>query len=119
VGRGVLIDYVAFAQRHNIKYSPVETHAITPAELEQAAKEQNVKFKQGDILLVRSGFTKWYNEIEDISERDRITSTGFNFVGVTATEESIPWVWNHHFAAVAGDAPTWESLPPPASGLCM
>jgi hypothetical protein len=105
------------AERHSIKYSAVETHTITPESLEEAAKEQNLEFKQGDILLVRSGYTKWYNEMKDTAERDRITGGGSTCVGVTGTSDSIAWVWDHHFEAVAGDYPTWESLPPPKSGL--
>ena len=119
MGRGVLIDYVSYAQRHNIQYSAVESHRITHESLEQATKEQKLEFKPGDILLVRSGFTKWYNECPDAAQRDKITSTGHTFVGVPATQESIEWMWNRHFAAVAGDAPAWETLPPDESGLCI
>jgi hypothetical protein len=112
-----LIDYVAYAERHNIQYSPIESHTITLGSLEEVARELNVEFKIGDILLVRSSFIKWYNEIQDTVERDKVTSTGYTYVGVMATSESIAWVCNHHFAAVAGDAPAWESLPPQKNGL--
>ncbi|TGO07378.1 hypothetical protein BTUL_0285g00090 [Botrytis tulipae] len=61
VGRAVLIDYVAYAQRHNISYSPVTRHEIS-VEIEKIAKEQGVIFKEADILIVRSGFVKWYEE---------------------------------------------------------
>ena len=80
-------------------------------ELEQAAREQDVEFHQGDILLVRSGYTKWY-ESTDPTERDKITSVGHANVGIRATPESVAWIWDHHFAAVAGDSPTWEMFPP-------
>ncbi|KAF2810267.1 uncharacterized protein BDZ99DRAFT_416493 [Mytilinidion resinicola] len=117
VGRGVLIDYVAYAARHNIAYSAVECHSITHTALEAAAREQGVAFKQGDILLVRSGFTKWYNETPDAKERDRVTSSQFTFAGVTPMPESVRWMWERHFAAVAGDALAFESLPYQDNGL--
>jgi hypothetical protein len=55
----VFIDYVAYAERHNIKYSPVERHEITVKEIEECAKDQGVEFKPADILVVRSGWIKW------------------------------------------------------------
>ena len=33
-------------------------------------------------------------------------------VGVKGNRESARWFWNHHFAAVAGDAIAFEVLPP-------
>lgn len=117
VGRGVLIDYVRYAKNHNIAYSPITHHSITHTDLAAAAAEQGVAFKQGDILLVRSGFTKWYNECADTAERDRITSSQFTYAGVTPTPESIRWMWERHFAAVAGDAVAFESLPYADTGL--
>jgi hypothetical protein len=53
--RSTLINYVAYAHRHNVTYSAVEYHAISHLDLEQAARKQGVAFKQGDILLVRIG----------------------------------------------------------------
>jgi hypothetical protein len=33
-------------------------------------------------------------------------------VGVEGSEEVAKWVWNHHFASIAGDAIAFEVLPP-------
>lgn len=54
-GRGILLDYFAYAKRHSIDYSPVDTHAITLDHLNACAKEQGTEYKLGDILLIRSG----------------------------------------------------------------
>jgi hypothetical protein len=32
--------------------------------------------------------------------------------GVHGTEETARWLWNHRFAAVAGDSMAFEALPP-------
>ncbi|KAI9743672.1 MAG: hypothetical protein M1818_002988 [Claussenomyces sp. TS43310] len=116
VGRGVLIDYVAYAERHKITYSATKYHAISHLDLEQAAREQGVSFKQGDVLLVRSGVTKWYNECANPDERDAFftNDSDKSSVGVAPTPEAIAWVWNHHFSAVAGDALAWEPIPYPS-----
>ena len=61
----MLIDYVAYAARHNIAYSATEQHHIHLHELQDAAREQNVEFRAGDILIVRTGLIKWYNETKE------------------------------------------------------
>ncbi|KAI4734232.1 hypothetical protein E4T50_15221 [Aureobasidium sp. EXF-12298] len=116
VGRGVLIDYVAYAARHKIEYSPTDYHAITLQAIQQAAEEQGVEFRRGDILLVRSGLIKWYNDCEDHKSRDEyFVRPDKKGVGVAPDPETVAWVWNQGFAAVAGDALAWEPIPYPAS----
>ena len=103
VGRGVLLDYVAYAERHGIKYDAMSRHCIQVADLEAIAKEQQVTFKPGDLLIIRSGWIKWYNE-HDESDRISHITNGKAYVGVQGCEETVEWLWNHHFSAVEGDA---------------
>ncbi|OAP56002.1 hypothetical protein AYL99_10154 [Fonsecaea erecta] len=110
VGRGVLLDYRAYAEAKGIKYDCFDSHAISVQDLEAVAAHQGTKFKHGDILIVRSGFT------EDLGaapaeEQERMLGT-HKAVGVKGCKETAKWVWNHHFAAVAGDAIAFEVLPP-------
>lgn len=117
VGRGVLIDYVSYAQRHKIEYAANGYHGIKHTELEEAALEQGVAFETGDVLIVRSGVTKWYNECE--AEREAfLTSANKASVGLDPTPEAIAWIWNHHFSAVAGDALAFEAVPYPTDRPC-
>jgi hypothetical protein len=44
-------------------------HEISVKDIETIAKEQRVEFKAADILIIRSGWVKWYNEP---SEEERI-----------------------------------------------
>ncbi|KAL4939239.1 hypothetical protein BDV06DRAFT_225210 [Aspergillus oleicola] len=112
LSRGVLIDYVAYAQRHNIAYSPIQRHEIRLTDLKIAAKEQGVKFRSGDVLLVRTGLIEWYNENPD--RRDAyFGDPNKTCIGIEATTEVLSWLWNQHFAAVAGDALAWEAVPYP------
>jgi kynurenine formamidase len=109
-GRGVLLDYVAYAQRHNIKYPTTGRHAITYKDLDAIAKEQKVEFKPGDLLLVRTGYVKWHN---DASHEERLRGTAIHeYCGVEGDKECIEWMWEHHFAAVASDSPAFETVPP-------
>jgi hypothetical protein len=38
-------------------------------------------------------------------------------VGVAGNEDTARWIWNHHFAAVAGDALAFEVFPPTSGGI--
>lgn len=110
-GRGVLLDWVAYAERHGIAYNPISRQEIPITDLEACAKEQGVQFQVGDILFVRSGFVKWHNNATD-EERKAGTKDASNYIGVKADQESFKWHWNNHFAAVVGDTVAWEAWPP-------
>jgi kynurenine formamidase len=111
VGRGVLLDYCAWAERKGIAYSAMSNHAITVDDLKAVAEQQGVTFRKGDILLVRSGWIKWYEENDDEARLKYITN-GKAWVGVESSRRTLKWLWNEHFAAVAGDSIGWEVWPP-------
>jgi hypothetical protein len=109
VGRGVLLDYRAYAQAKGISYSCFSSHAITVEDLEAVAAYQQTTFKYGDILLVRTGFTE---ELGAVSAEEQARMLGTHkTVGVAGNLETVRWLWNHHFAAVAGDSISFEVFP--------
>jgi len=55
VGRGVLLDYVSYVKRHNIRYDPLDHHAVTLNVAKSIAKDCNFEFQAGDIVLLRTG----------------------------------------------------------------
>lgn len=110
-GRGVLLDWVAYAERHGIKYDPVTTQSIPITDLDACAAEQGVRFQVGDILFIRSGFVRWHDQATD-EERKAGTQTAANYIGLEATEAAFAWHWDHHFSAVVGDTVAYESWPP-------
>lgn len=116
VGRGVLLDYRAYAEAKGIKYSCFESQTITIKDLEDIAKHQGTTLKFGDILLVRSGFTEDLGAASGDEQTKMLGS--HRAIGVEGTIEAAKWFWNHHFSAVAGDAIAFEVLPPkdPATG---
>jgi kynurenine formamidase len=111
VGRGFLLHYVAYAARPNVQYDPMSRHCITLDVLKDIAKERSLTFRQRDILLVRSGWIKWY---KDHSPEERVAKVknGTEYVGVDGSEEVMEWFWDSHFAAVGGDAIGFEAWPP-------
>lgn len=115
VGRGVLLDYKAWADAQGIRYSPYERHEISTATLEEVAAFQGTQFRRGDILIVRTGYTEGLLT-DDAAAQASLLGT-HKAVGVAGNEETARWVWNHHFAAVAGDALSFEVFPPTSGGI--
>lgn len=110
VGRGVLLDYRAWSEENGKKYDCFSDKRITVEELEQVAQWEGVSFKQGDILIVRTGFTEELGRM-DADEQAKSLGT-HQTVGVEGTKAVAKWHWDHHFAAVAGDAIAYETIPP-------
>lgn len=116
VGRGVLIDYKAYADRNGIKYSPFEAHKVTITAIEEIAREQGIVFQQGDIFLLRTGYTEAIEAIEDVAEQERMGSCP-DSAGVEDTMMAVKWFWNNHFSAVAADNVGFEVMRPTVNGV--
>ncbi|KAF2843153.1 hypothetical protein M501DRAFT_966299 [Patellaria atrata CBS 101060] len=115
VARGVLVDYKAYADANGITYDPfADSHTITVADLEKIAKQQNVTFRQGDILIVRSGFTEALEKMSAEQQTEALAK--HRYCGVEGSQATARWVWNQHFAAVAGDAMAFERTPAIVNG---
>ncbi|QPC71317.1 hypothetical protein HYE68_002069 [Fusarium pseudograminearum] len=111
-GRGVLIDYASWAEKRGIKYTTFSQHTIKLVEMLEIAKECNITFRRGDILLVRIGVIKeWEHEMDVAAKQAYAVSTSPKHAGVEGTMDMLKWVWNTGFAAVAGDAISWEVSP--------
>ncbi|KAJ6567080.1 putative cyclase-domain-containing protein [Mycena capillaripes] len=111
-GRGVLLDLVNFLSKDGVlAYDPWTTHPITVKELEACAEAQGVKFRRGDILILRVGFIKKYYESTQ-EARDALRGKPETFAGIEQSEEMKRFLWNNHFAAIASDQPALESWPP-------
>lgn len=112
-GRGVLLDYVAYARRRGIQYSAFSDHAIPLSVLVQIAAEENVTFRRGDILFVRIGvIDEWERRMDDADKQAYATTSKPQHAGVEGTEEMLRWIWDQGIAAVAGDAISFEVYPP-------
>ncbi|KAF2494391.1 hypothetical protein BU16DRAFT_487492 [Lophium mytilinum] len=110
VGRGLLLDFVRYAAKHNITYDPLTNYAITLTQIKEMIAEAKLDIRQGDILMIRSGLSKW---IRASTPEKGDPWVGNKHIGVDATPKLIEWVWNQNFAAVAGDAVAFEACPCP------
>ncbi|QKX61290.1 uncharacterized protein TRUGW13939_08438 [Talaromyces rugulosus] len=111
VGRGVLIDVASYAERNNITFPAFESSVIPLDLVKRVAEEENVTFRPGDILFIRSGFTKAFESLA----ADEATAVGrrevAKYVGIESSEATLRWLWENQFAAVASDAVAVETSP--------
>ncbi|POR36273.1 Uncharacterized protein TPAR_03518 [Tolypocladium paradoxum] len=108
-GRGVLLDYKAYAEDEGIAFHPMGGSRITVDELEACAKHFGVEFRPGDVLIVRTGAT----EVLDHSTPDDLQKiAGGLMSGLHGCEDTARWLWNKRFAAAASDSFAFEACPP-------
>lgn len=110
IGRGVLIDWYSYSQTHT-PLSPFTTGAIPLADIKSIIASEGITIRQGDILFIRSGFTAAYNALTPTEREAFPNRSPGGLLGFEATQESLEWLWESGFAAVAGDAPGFERGP--------
>lgn len=113
-GRGVLLDYASYAERHGLRYSCFSDYSIPLHTLLDVAKEQNnLQFQRGDILLVRIGLVgEWETKMSARERTAYATTKTPQHAGVEGTMEMLRWIWDTGFAAVGGDSVSFEVYPP-------
>ncbi|CAH0020498.1 unnamed protein product [Clonostachys rhizophaga] len=111
--RGVLLDWADYAASKNKTYDAFESFEIPYTELQEIADMRGIKFQQGDILFVRSGYGLQYNALDEPAKDQLGLREGSDrkYMGVAGSVESARWHWQAGFAAVAGDSNTYESWP--------
>ncbi|KAJ6151392.1 cyclase [Penicillium chermesinum] len=87
--------------------------AIPLSHLQAIAAEAGITFRQGDVLLIRTGWTAEYFKLSDAEKEHLGGRDDRASCGIEATEESIQWHWDHGFAAVASDTVAYEAWPSP------
>ncbi|KAI0814628.1 hypothetical protein GGR55DRAFT_440281 [Xylaria sp. FL0064] len=117
VGRGVLVDYHGWrtspegqAQCKVKNYDSFESVSIPVEDLEACLKAQGTELKFGDILFIRSGFMASLPTKTEEQMQTYRTTHPHQLGGVEQSEDMLRWIWDH-FAAVAGDQPSFERWP--------
>ncbi|CAI4215945.1 unnamed protein product [Parascedosporium putredinis] len=90
-------------------------HAIKVREIEEIAREQGVTFKQGDVIIIRTGYTDIVGAAEP-EEQEAMINTGMS-AGVEGSIDAVKWFWNTHCSAVASDSVGFEVLPATKDGV--
>ncbi|KAJ5344422.1 hypothetical protein N7452_002426 [Penicillium brevicompactum] len=111
VGRGVLLDYVAWAEANSKKVNCFETQSIPVEVLREVAASQNTTFRPGDILFIRTGWTKAYEQLSPEECQNLADYAAPPVIGVESSEAMLRWIWDLQLAAVVGDMPSFEAYP--------
>jgi hypothetical protein len=88
VGRGVLLDYRAYAQAKGITYEVCGRHAITIQDLETVAEFQGTELKRGDILIIRSGIAEELVGLSGEEQMAKMMKGGGGMIGVEGNVEA-------------------------------
>lgn len=108
VARGILVDFVRYAEKNNIEYDPLGPYAIKLHQIKDILAEQGTEIRDGDILLVRAGISKY---LHTCKPEDKSPPQSQTHVGIDPEPELLEWIWNSHFAAVGGDSLACEAVP--------
>lgn len=103
IGRGVLIDVL----RHKGELTP--GYAITRKDIEDTLKAQKTKVKEGDIVLIRTGFVPgYYAQPDPVSRTIYVAGPQIGIIN-----DVVPWIAEQKITAIAADNLALEVMPHP------
>ncbi|KAF1994990.1 hypothetical protein P154DRAFT_446389 [Amniculicola lignicola CBS 123094] len=110
-GRAVILDYPRWREKRGEGVvNALSAVGIKREELEGMLGDAGVETREGDVLLLRVGFTDAYHRLGG-EGRVALASKPPEFLGVESSRAVLEWIWEHGFCAVAGDAPSFEMSP--------
>jgi len=112
VGRAVLLDVDRHLRRtrgHGLDHRAGEAFPITT--LIETAADECVEIRRGDILLMRTGWTRHYFEVMTAAERERLPHELVS-TGLAQSEQALAWLWDTGVALIAADNTSVEVVPP-------
>ena len=108
VGRGVFLDIPRYFEKRGESVDPNDRLPIGPELMEAVAADEGVEFQPGDIMLLRTGWMRWYLSLSP-EERETTHGTvhpgddGLHCPGLDASRETAAWLWDRSvLAAVLG-----------------
>jgi kynurenine formamidase len=112
-GRFVLADVARYLSQQGRPIDAAKRVAIDVKDVQGALDAQGARLLGGDVLLIRLGWTEWYDSApQDI--RVAISKLGgpeLQAPGLSADESTLEWLWDNQVAAVASDVPALEAMP--------
>ena len=111
-GRAVLLDVARWRENQGRPIKADAPDPIEPGELAETASAQGVEIREGDVLLIRTGWITWYTA--QSAEVRSALAGDLKAPGLRPGEATARTLWDLHVAAVAGDNPALEVWPPGA-----
>lgn len=115
VSRGVLIDFVRYAEREGIDYDPFTASAFDADDLMAVLTDSDTQVRPGDVLCVRFGWITQYLNLSP-TEREQMSHdfrepARRSWAGLLGSAAVAGWLWDNRIAAVAADNPAVETAP--------
>lgn len=110
-GRGVMLDAERFAD-----VQPGEASALSVAQLEQCRRAAKAEIEPGDIMLLYTGFDRWYLKQPEAARTALADERALTAPGLEHSEDMAEYLWNLHVSAIVSDSPSVEVWPPDWSG---
>lgn len=109
--RGVILDYPRYLEKKGeAKVHALQEKSISADVLKEMLADSGVTPQDGDLLLLRTGFTRDYTAL-GMDDRKALATKPPAFLGVASTPEVLQFIWESGFVAVASDAPSFEMSP--------
>lgn len=116
VTRGVLLDVDRFLQKEGTPLDMDSSTLITREQLQACMERQKVDARRGDILIVNTGWLRWYLEEATAEQKEKMGGDAMAgdlvYPGLGPADEMVEFLWNLHLAAVAADNPGLDAWPP-------
>ncbi len=110
-GRAVLADVSGWRQAAGRPLDPGQPDPITPDDLRDCLSASGTEVRQGDILLVRTGWLAWYGQQDQARRAALADRQVLRSAGLEPSEDMAEFLWDLHVAAVAADNPALEVWP--------
>ncbi|KAL3456899.1 hypothetical protein BJX64DRAFT_281019 [Aspergillus heterothallicus] len=111
-GRGVLIDYVSWADKRGLPINALAQDQVSLDIVLEIAKESQIEFQRGDIFFLRVGLPQTWAALNDAQKQEYSQQPMPKHAGIEQSERVLRFFWDNHFAAVASDAVSFEVFPP-------
>lgn len=108
-GRFVLADVARWREAQGRPIDQQAAGHIPIGELAATLQAQGVSLELGDILLIRFGWTRWYESLSQ-AEREKLARS-LRATGLEPGTASVAWLWDSGAVAIAGDNPSLEHFP--------
>ncbi len=108
-GRAVLVDVGRWRAADGRPLDYTAPDPVTPDDLDATLAAQGTTIETGDVLLLRTGWTSWYRNL-DTDARVALPSS-FRSPGLRPGDDMLRWVWDSHVAAIGADNPAVEVWP--------
>jgi kynurenine formamidase len=113
MGRGVLIDVESHLRQRGTPLLSDEKFEIGPDLIGEVADAQQTELREGDFLVLRTGWMEWYRALpKDVrAEMRGAVGAGLACPGLESSVNTAEFLWDTGIVAVAADNIACEALP--------